>query len=58
MWFPYCEAAAQLAHLAIAGLDAFPQGYVEGWIPNAWITLGRAPPRAGRPAHGSGRRPR
>ena len=40
VWSPYGEAAAQLAHLAIADLDAFLQGYVEGWIPNGWITLG------------------
>ncbi len=40
VWVPYGEAAAQVAHLAIADLDAFLQGYVEGWIPDGWITLG------------------
>ncbi|GAB2879207.1 hypothetical protein GCM10027074_54430 [Streptomyces deserti] len=37
---PYREAAEQVAHLAIADLDAFLEGYVEGWIPDGWITLG------------------
>ncbi|MBA2806909.1 hypothetical protein E0500_005475 [Streptomyces sp. KM273126] len=40
VWFPYGAAAAQVAHLAIMDLDAFLEGYVEGWIPDGWITLG------------------
>lgn len=40
LWSPYREAAEQVAHLSIADLDAFLQGYVEGWIPDGWITLG------------------
>jgi hypothetical protein len=37
---PHRQAAEQVAHLAIADLDAFLEGYVEGWIPDGWITLG------------------
>lgn len=40
VWLPSGEAAAQVTHLAIADLDAFLEGYVEGWIPDGWITLG------------------
>jgi len=40
VWLPYDEAAAQVAHLTITDLDAFLEGYVEGWIPDGWITLG------------------
>ncbi|NEC86412.1 hypothetical protein [Streptomyces sp. SID12501] len=39
-WLPHGDAAAQLAHLAIADLDLFLQGYLQGWIPDGWITLG------------------
>ncbi|MGW1169926.1 hypothetical protein [Streptomyces sp. NPDC002550] len=39
LWFPYGEVAAQTADLAIADLGAFLEGYVEGWIPDGWITL-------------------
>jgi hypothetical protein len=40
VWFPYGEAAVQVAHLAITDRDALLEGYVEGWIPDGWITLG------------------
>ena len=40
VWCPYGDVAAEIAHLAIADLDLFLQGYVEGWIPDGWITLG------------------
>ncbi|MFB8176034.1 hypothetical protein ACFC8N_08135 [Streptomyces sp. NPDC055966] len=39
LWLPYSEVAAQVAGLAIGDLDAFLEGYVEGWIPDGWITL-------------------
>lgn len=40
VWFPRGDASAQLAHLTITDLDLFLQGYVQGWIPDGWITLG------------------
>ncbi|MFF7643967.1 hypothetical protein [Streptomyces canus] len=40
VWCPYGDVAAEVAYLAIADLGLFLQGYVEGCIPDGWITLG------------------
>ncbi|MEU9034627.1 hypothetical protein AB0D45_06890 [Streptomyces sp. NPDC048352] len=29
-----------MAHLGIPELEQFVEGYVDGWIPDGWITLG------------------
>ncbi|WP_328690382.1 hypothetical protein OHA74_14555 [Streptomyces phaeochromogenes] len=39
-WHPYTQVAALVAHLATPDLDVFLRGYVDGWIPDGWITLG------------------
>ncbi|MFJ4870551.1 hypothetical protein [Streptomyces sp. NPDC088757] len=39
-WIPWRDAVRQLEPLAIPEFAAFVEGYVEGWIPDGWITLG------------------
>lgn len=39
VWLPYPQAASHLGHLHIPGLGLFLEGYVDGWIPDGWITL-------------------
>ncbi|MFC4517304.1 NUDIX domain-containing protein [Streptomyces ehimensis] len=39
-WVPYRQAARAVADLAIPELEDFLDGYVGGWIPDGWITLG------------------
>ncbi len=38
-WLPYPQVAGHVSHLAIPDLGLFLEGYVEGWIPDGWITL-------------------
>jgi hypothetical protein len=39
-WFPYRQVASEAAYLGIPELALFLEGYVDGWIPDGWITLG------------------
>ncbi|KNB50256.1 hypothetical protein AC230_26700 [Streptomyces caatingaensis] len=39
-WVPHTEVAQVIASLGIPELGAFIEGYVDGWIPPGWITLG------------------
>ncbi|MEH6373825.1 hypothetical protein V7793_05640 [Streptomyces sp. KLMMK] len=39
-WVPYRQAARVVTGLAIPELGYFLDGYVGGWIPDGWITLG------------------
>ena len=38
-WIPYGDAARAVHHLGIPDLGNFLDGYVNGWIPDGWITL-------------------
>lgn len=38
-WVPYTQVGDELGHLAVLELPTFIKGYVEGWIPDGWITL-------------------
>ncbi|MGW1494572.1 hypothetical protein [Streptomyces sp. NPDC002402] len=40
LWVPHAEVAQAVASLGIPDLDAPIEGYVGGWIPDGWITLG------------------
>ncbi|MEU9385606.1 hypothetical protein AB0D38_33630 [Streptomyces sp. NPDC048279] len=35
----HTQVASQIAALGIPDLGMFLEGYVEGWIPDGWITL-------------------
>ncbi|MFD6888785.1 hypothetical protein [Streptomyces sp. NPDC059957] len=39
LWVPWRQALAEVAHLAIPEFELFLEGYIEGWIPDGWITL-------------------
>jgi hypothetical protein len=39
-WFPFRQVASEDAYLGIPELALFLEGYVDGWIPDGWITLG------------------
>lgn len=39
MALPYRQVDEHVGHLAIPSLALFPEGYVDGWIPDGWITL-------------------
>ncbi|MBT2451823.1 NUDIX hydrolase [Streptomyces sp. ISL-43] len=38
-WVPYRQIPLEVRHLGIPDLELFLEGYVEGWIPDGWITL-------------------
>ncbi|WP_159047862.1 NUDIX hydrolase [Streptomyces sp. WM6378] len=40
VWLPWRQALPVLDRLAIPELPEFIEGYVDGWIPDGWITLG------------------
>ena len=40
LWVAHTEVAQAVASLGIPDLDALIEGYVDGWIPDGWITLG------------------
>lgn len=39
-WVPHTSVAEAVAAQHIPELGAFIEGYVDGWIPDGWITLG------------------
>ncbi len=39
LWIPWRQALERVAHHGIPELELFVQGYLEGWIPDGWITL-------------------
>lgn len=39
-WAPRAHGGRLLEHLAIPELDRFIEGYIDGWFPGGWITLG------------------
>ncbi|WP_330296913.1 MULTISPECIES: hypothetical protein [unclassified Streptomyces] len=39
LWLPWRQALGEVAHLGIPELEPFLEGYLEGWIPDGWITL-------------------
>ncbi|MFI5887991.1 hypothetical protein [Streptomyces sp. NPDC051554] len=39
VWLPYPQVAGHVGHLHIPDLGRFLEGYVDGWIPDGWITL-------------------
>ncbi|MER6389755.1 hypothetical protein ABT236_14915 [Streptomyces sp. NPDC001523] len=39
LWVPWRQALRELAHLEIPEFELFLEGYIEGWIPDGWITL-------------------
>lgn len=39
VWLPYPQVADRVGHLHIPGLALILEGYVDGWIPDGWITL-------------------
>ncbi|WP_277348172.1 hypothetical protein [Streptomyces zingiberis] len=39
VWVSYAQAAGYAADMGIADLGLFLEGYVEGWIPDGWISL-------------------
>lgn len=38
-WVAHAQVASRVGHLDIPDLRLFLEGYVEGWIPDGWITL-------------------
>ncbi|MBL1101923.1 hypothetical protein [Streptomyces coffeae] len=38
-WLPYAQVAACIGDLGVTDLGLLLQGYVDGWIPDGWITL-------------------
>ncbi|MEU8870174.1 hypothetical protein AB0D24_03260 [Streptomyces javensis] len=38
-WLPYAQVTAYIGDLGVTDLGLFLQGYVDGWIPDGWITL-------------------
>ncbi|WP_327262962.1 hypothetical protein OG444_16855 [Streptomyces sp. NBC_01232] len=39
LWVPWRQAVGEVAYLGISELGLFVEGYLEGWIPDGWITL-------------------
>ncbi|WP_407838739.1 hypothetical protein ACE1OC_23955 [Streptomyces sp. DSM 116496] len=39
MAYPWRQALGEAGHLGIPELEPFLEGYLEGWIPDGWITL-------------------
>ncbi|MGI5450272.1 NUDIX hydrolase [Streptomyces sp. CA-243310] len=39
LWLPWRQALGEVAHLGIPEFEPFLEGYLEGWIPDGWITL-------------------
>ncbi|MFJ9410505.1 hypothetical protein [Streptomyces sp. NPDC101393] len=39
VWLPYNQITDHIGHLAVGDLRLFLEGYVDGWIPDGWITL-------------------
>ncbi|MFE9060932.1 hypothetical protein [Streptomyces violaceusniger] len=39
VWLPYAQVAELAAGLEVVDLGLFLEGYVDGWIPDGWITL-------------------
>lgn len=38
-WVPYRQVPLEVGHVGIPDLGLFLEGYVQGWIPDGWITL-------------------
>lgn len=38
-WLPYGRVAEYVGDVGAADLGVFLKGYVDGWIPDGWITL-------------------
>ncbi len=39
VWLPYAQVADWVTGLGVGDLGLFLEGYVDGWIPDGWITL-------------------
>ncbi|MCX4581513.1 hypothetical protein [Streptomyces sp. NBC_01481] len=39
LWMPWRQAVLRLPSLGTSELAEFVEGYLEGWIPDGWITL-------------------
>ncbi|MFF7036843.1 hypothetical protein [Streptomyces griseus] len=39
LWVPWRQAVGEVAYLGIPELELFVEGYLEGWIPDGWVTL-------------------
>ncbi|MFI1679103.1 hypothetical protein [Streptomyces sp. NPDC020607] len=40
VWVAYAQVAKPMVDMGVADLDLFLEGYVGGWIPEGWISLG------------------